>query len=773
MNKLLRFIFAQILLAPVFLWAQAPVITQQITFPISQNLQPASATVTRIGNPGNATYFYWTVPNYLIGAGSPYFVGNVLGAASTLSGTNYNQVSPNYPLGIVSVDVLRTSIPFAPSGACNCAVATGITSGVINDQSNSLNSYTVSPVNVNALNITLDNEPVGAGQSHLIYRQNGVQVADLSIGGGSSPISTVFGRTGAVTGQSGDYSIGQITGAPTSVFGRTGAVVATSGDYSVGQITGAAPLASPALTGAPSAPTPTAGDSTTKLATTAFFLAPGPIGSTTPNTGSFTKLNNVFLADRLSGLTADVKLNTCITSAELNGPGGICDARGLVGNQTVAATVAIGNVTPTAVTLLLGTGVDYICTMSGTPCFSQYSGTTIKGDGQGTNMTQITLGSGAAPTALLVTLPDTAQGLATHIFDQGLEFTGNTAASSTVTDSLVDLQGVFDSTFASFTVGGSTTSATTILLHIHDLNSVVGFNSVHLPDLLLDGSHAAGARDLVIDCAFASCGQNVDFGGRPDWGHPGVGQYVFEFNGNGHELSEITIPSLYVESNSSDTTTALGKLRDVQGVAISNYHFLREPAGSTVYAFDVSESSPALLNGLRLCGTITGGTGHNAVNDHVLSSTFLQNQNACYDPLYSETSTGGNAFLFGGLLLKNDNSATLSGQFVSTLATGTAPFSISSTTAVANLTLSNHPRAFEAGTLTTAEKIYTNTQALTAGAATHTFANSFTFTSSSTFGCTCTDQTAVNACKAVPASATTVTLAGTGTDTLWLSCSGH
>jgi hypothetical protein len=55
-----------------------------------------------------------------------------------------------------------------------------------------------------------------------------------------------------------------------SVFGRTGAVVATSGDYAVGQVTGAAPLASPALTGTPTAPSAATGTSTTQIATTAF-----------------------------------------------------------------------------------------------------------------------------------------------------------------------------------------------------------------------------------------------------------------------------------------------------------------------------------------------------------------------------------------------------------------------------------------------------------------------------------------------------------------------
>lgn len=59
-------------------------------------------------------------------------------------------------------------------------------------------------------------------------------------------------------------------GAVSSVFGRTGTVVATSGDYSVAEVTGAAPLASPALTGAPTAPTAAALTDSTQIATTAY-----------------------------------------------------------------------------------------------------------------------------------------------------------------------------------------------------------------------------------------------------------------------------------------------------------------------------------------------------------------------------------------------------------------------------------------------------------------------------------------------------------------------
>ncbi len=58
-----------------------------------------------------------------------------------------------------------------------------------------------------------------------------------------------------------------------TVFGRAGTIVAQTGDYAVAQVTGAAPLASPNLTGTPTAPTQTTGDNSTDIATDAFVQA--------------------------------------------------------------------------------------------------------------------------------------------------------------------------------------------------------------------------------------------------------------------------------------------------------------------------------------------------------------------------------------------------------------------------------------------------------------------------------------------------------------------
>lgn len=163
-------------------------------------------------------------------------------------------------------------------------------------------------------------------------------------GSGGGTVNSVFGRSGTVVAQAGDYSVDEVTGAApsaspaftglptaptpptgnsttllattafvqaalpavavTSVFGRTGAVLAQSGDYSVSQVTGAAPLASPALTGTPTAPTPSFGDSTTKLATTAFVAAALPSAGVTSfngRGGAVTPANGDYTVSQVTG----------------------------------------------------------------------------------------------------------------------------------------------------------------------------------------------------------------------------------------------------------------------------------------------------------------------------------------------------------------------------------------------------------------------------------------------------------------------------------------
>jgi hypothetical protein len=192
-------------------WAQQPappISTSTLSLPVLTQLAPVNtAQISLVGNPGPVTYYYWVVVNYEVGSTAPVFVGSFATAPNTLSSSNYLVISPNYPsTPYTSIDLLRRTDLSTPTGACNCAVATGVTAGSINDQSNTRLSYTVNPVNLGILGVTLTNEVVGSGESHLYLRQNGVFVSDLSTVGAGGTI------TGVTTAGGSGLSGGGLTG---------------------------------------------------------------------------------------------------------------------------------------------------------------------------------------------------------------------------------------------------------------------------------------------------------------------------------------------------------------------------------------------------------------------------------------------------------------------------------------------------------------------------------------------------------------------------------
>jgi hypothetical protein len=188
----------------------------------------------------------------------------------------------------------------------------------IEDQSNLLgNNFThnIQIIGGSSEDIIDEILPDQTGHAGQVLATDGNLTFWETVEGVSGTVSSVFGRTGAILAVSGDYDVTKITGAAplasptftgivitpalrittsptsgyvltsdgsgnatwqassgavTSIFTRTGAVVATPGDYSVDQITGAAPLASPAFTGIPTAPTALNPTNSTQIATTAF-----------------------------------------------------------------------------------------------------------------------------------------------------------------------------------------------------------------------------------------------------------------------------------------------------------------------------------------------------------------------------------------------------------------------------------------------------------------------------------------------------------------------
>ena len=117
--------------------------------------------------------------------------------------------------------------------------------------------------------------------------------------------------------------------------------------------------------------------------------------------------------------------------------------------------------------------------------------------------------------------------------------------------------------------------------------------------------------------------------------------------------------------------------------------------------------------------------------------------------------------------------------FISTVPTGTAPFSISSTTPVASLTLSNHPKLQACGTTSTCSaspvtggQIVFGSVTLAHGKATVKGFNP-PFQRADSFQCTASDKSeAGNASNAVAISGNSIVVRGTGNDLISYVCVG-
>lgn len=190
-------------------------------------------------------------------------------------------------------------------------------------------------------------------------------------------ISTFNGATGKVLKDSG-VQIGALaalaspalTGtptAPTAAPGTNTTQLATTAFVA----TSFAPLASPALTGTPTVPTAAPGTNTTQAASTAFvraiFAAPPALGSTTPAAVSATTItaSSTITPDQTSGIVGTTTNNNANA--------------GSVGELLTATTASVSLTSSTAAN---GTSVSLTAgdwEVSGTCQFSPLAGTTITG----------------------------------------------------------------------------------------------------------------------------------------------------------------------------------------------------------------------------------------------------------------------------------------------------------------------------------------------------------------------------------------------------------
>jgi hypothetical protein len=271
----------------------------------------------------------------------------------------------------------------------------------------------------------------------------------------------------------------------------------------------------------------------------------------------------------------------------------------------------------------------------------------------------------------------------------------------------------------------------------------------------------------------------------------GFAHKQFHFLGNyaANDLPNVTISAAVRASNVVTLTTAAphfmvtGTYANLVVAGVTDATFNSTFSSIVVTVTDATHFTypQTAANATSSGGTVQGKPQVNGFGSALTGGSTL-------DLLSLEFNSGLN--LVGGLYSATMNATaspqvdTVGGtlntntQINSTLATGTAPLAVVSTTPVANLTLTAHPVQFNCGgtttcanTQATSSRTVMGAVALTAGSATVTGISGFT--NSSSFVCTGLDRTAVAAVKIANASASSITITGTGTDTINYICVGN
>jgi len=140
-------------------WSQSP---QSVTLTANIPGPPSGVNVYTTGATGSTLYCYYVVAVYNAGMGTPSQPTCIYNSNGTLSGSNFNTITwSGTPPGGVPIGwwVLRSTGYSFPGTGTTAVNATVIAAGTYSqtDQSNSLNSFTFSPLSAGYATIGLDN----------------------------------------------------------------------------------------------------------------------------------------------------------------------------------------------------------------------------------------------------------------------------------------------------------------------------------------------------------------------------------------------------------------------------------------------------------------------------------------------------------------------------------------------------------------------------------------------------------------------------------------
>ena len=322
-----------------------------------------------------------------------------------------------------------------------------------------------------------------------------------------------------------------------------------------------------------------------------------PTNNTFTGTNTFTQLtsvknlNSVLFADQFSGATYDAQVTACITAVIAQG-GGICDATGLQGSQTIAAEIDVGNISGIPVILKISNNLlANISITDGSSCgFGLYDNGKIQGliGAPGSQHKAIITATNTTNADSMICVKPTT---GVYVGVSGLQLYN--PSGGTFAHGLLSAQGTFDgSAFENLDLDNYSSVGAWVE---NDCCGTV------FRDDVFNGNSSSGAQPLKIvnlsGDPFTVAGVLFD---NVSVDHPGSGlNNIVIKNTKSSNLSfgEITFHNVYMEGNLTDTTTPLVSIDSFPntvwtGVTVN----LRSPSSTQVPFSIVKTSLPGTSN---------------------------------------------------------------------------------------------------------------------------------------------------------------------------------
>lgn len=313
-------------------------------------------------------------------------------------------------------------------------------------------------------------------------------------------------------------------------------------------------------------------------------------------------LNNTQMCDQFSGGTADLQLIACIAALT---NGGTADARGLIGTQTIASEVDIGNSTSKFINLILPCGAIWNVTINnaGASALKVFGGSSITSNCAQNNAMKLALAA-AGSVASLVTNDQACANCSVKISGLMLYNT----LGGTVANAMLDLSNLGNNAeISSVNIATFKTKG----LWIHGANSESVFTAVNV-----DGGQTTGAVPCTIETTSPSL-ETLRFFGL-DCQHPGGGNNLLVINGHGGtSLNDLTFVGSHFEGSSSDTTTPFISIADAKNIAFYSPFWNSLDSGTTNYGIQFSQTAANLTDAITVINA-THGNG-NFINDTIRS----------------------------------------------------------------------------------------------------------------------------------------------------------